>query len=367
MSGSAAQEGYSIGERRMAGRRATQFCQHNMQEIDIKAERNGQGGRGLLRASRAEVCRLIDRVVIRFATARMPGPRGIDPHFAEADQLLKRPDFFQVDADPAVLQFQEKNDFQFLSCMATPYAGNNTAWGCVHYCDPDWKSKPAVILLHGWNDSLTYRLRFPWLARRFNRLGFNCATLALPYHFQRRPEPPGLIRNFISEDALRTLEAVRQGVADIRGLAGWLLKAGCPKVGVLGVSLGGWLGGLAACTDRNIDFAVLFTPVARLDRLVDELGFVEPLRRSLRDQTMDLSKLNLVSHRPLTQKSNILLVEAEDDLFIPKDTMEELWRSWGEPDMWRLAHGHISVLASNHFMNKAAQWIARKTAAPDLS
>ena len=44
-----------------------------------------------------------------------------------------------------------------------------------------------ITLLPGYNDSASYQLRFPLLARRCNRAGFNVATLVPPYTFNAVP------------------------------------------------------------------------------------------------------------------------------------------------------------------------------------
>ena len=69
------------------------------------------------------------------------------------------------------------------------------------------------------------------------------ATVVAPYHLQRRPRRP------IEENCLELAWEIAQGVAEIRALTGWLLHEGCPSVGLLGVSFGGWYAGLTACRD----------------------------------------------------------------------------------------------------------------------
>jgi hypothetical protein len=34
---------------------------------------------------------------------------------------------------------------------------------------------------------------------------------------------------------------------------------------------------------------------------------------------------------------------AHDHALCPKDHTEDLWQSWGQPDIWRLPHGHVGV------------------------
>lgn len=300
----------------------------------------------------------MDRGVIWLAAWRMPKTEGLSCHFDEAAQLLNAPDFFG-DSVGAPKDFHLKgNEFQFRSAITTPWNENNIVHGNFFPCGENWRSQPAVILLHGWNDELNYRIRFPALAQRFNGMGCNAATIELPYHFQRRPRAAGAIRNFFSPDMLRTVEATRQAVADIRALRQWLTEQGCPRAGLWGVSMGAWLSGLVLCHDDKIDFAVLITPVSRTDRTVRDLAFCKSIRRSLEGKTPDTKKLNLIEHQPRLPRENILLIEAEHDLFVPKETVEELWRGWKEPPIWRLPYGHISILTSSRVTERAVEWVA---------
>jgi hypothetical protein len=73
------------------------------------------------------------------------------------------------------------------------------------------------------------------------------------------------------------------------------------------------------------------------------------LRRSVRQvwqaqraarEVLDSTALNLISLRPLIPRQNILLIEAIHDALA--EPTEELWRQWGEPEIWRVPHGHFS-------------------------
>jgi pimeloyl-ACP methyl ester carboxylesterase len=217
-----------------------------------------------------------------------------------------------------------------------------------------------VILLHGWNGELGYRFQFPYVAWRLRQAGINVALMELPYHSQRKPRTEGALQNFISYDLLRTVECVRQAIADARALAGWLLAQGSPCIGLWGFSLGAWLAGLIACHDARIKFAVLLTPVVSLERAIAELAFCAPIRESLENKTLSLGRLNLASQVPLAGPENLLIVESQHDLFAPPETIEELWRAWRQPEIWRVSHGHISVLVSVPIMEDTVKWIARK-------
>jgi dienelactone hydrolase len=306
----------------------------------------------------AGLFKLVDWSAIRLAAARMPQPDGRNPHVAEARQLIESKDFFPAEMEAARVQFNGALQFHFPTPYPGPFAENNTVPGRFYRCGERWQERPTVLLLHGWNDKLNPHYRFPSLAAQFNRHGFNAATLEAPFHFQRRPRQLGAWGNFLCPDILRTVEASRQAVAEMRAFAEWLRQQGCPAVGLLGVSLSGWLAGLAVCHDARFACAALLTPVSRLDRMVDEAAFCRGIRFVLDGKSVFTGKLNLKESRPAMPKENVLLIEAVHDLLVPADTMEELWRAWDQPEIWRLRHGHISILVAPGLGGRIIRWMA---------
>ena len=301
----------------------------------------------------------LDRWAIRQACSAVVSREG-NHHEREAEQLLAEPDFFRDPVEvPRDLQFSGPHDFSFASQRQTAALSNNTVHGRLYRAGRRWREKPAVILLHGWNSELSYTRQFPFLAWRLNRHGVNAAMFELPFHGRRRPSLPGAINNFISHDLLSMIEASRQALVDARTIASWLLEEeGCPLVGVWGISLGAWLGGLLLCSDPRIDFGVLMTPVPNIEMAVRELDFCAPIRAALQSQALDVSRLNLAMVRPLTAPQNILIIQAQHDIFAPAEIVDELWTSWARPPIWRVAHGHISILMSLRVMERTVRWVA---------
>lgn len=247
--------------------------------------------------------------------------------------------------------------FQFPSFLRTPAVRNNTVYGRFFRVDDSWAQYPTVILLHGWNADLCYEHLFPRLAALLKREKVNTAMIELPYHMHRRPHQ-GPVRDFISSDVEAMIQASRQAMADTLALAGWLSARGGGAVGLWGFSLGGWLAGLLAQKETRLRFAVLATPIAQMDRAVAELPFCEPVRRSLAAaSTLELQGLNLGTSPLALNPRDVLLLESRHDLFAPAETLERLWRTWGGPDIWRVPHGHISVLLSWPIMTRTARWI----------
>jgi dienelactone hydrolase len=306
------------------------------------------------------LCQWIDRMAIHHAAARMPEPDGRNLHLDEAQCLLQSLDFSPAEMKPAAIEFADPANFRFASPRPSAHAVNNVAQGRLYRCGERWQQKPVVLLLHGWNDVLDHHFFFPRHARQLNQMGISAATLQLPWQFDRRPRELGAWGNFLSVDVLHTVEATLQAMAEIRAFVNWLSEQSCPFVGLWGISMGAWLAGLTVCNDSRIGCAVLTVPVARLDRIIEETAFCETIRCALQDRRVDLHKLNPVSNRPVIAREKILLIEAEYDLFVPKETVEDLWRAWDKPEIWRYRHGHISVLCAPGLSNRVVRWVAAK-------
>lgn len=310
------------------------------------------------------VTETLDRWAIRSACSSVRSGK-IEPGLIDqAETMLARKDFFEVDAStPNDLKFHGAREFRFASRIATPWPENNIVYGKLYRAGRDWANKPSTLLVHGWNGELGYHFQFPFIATLLNRAGINAAMIELPYHARRRPKGIGAINNFISHDLVRMLEATRQALADLRAVLGWLRAQGSPLLGMWGISLGAWLTGLVAATDPSVRLAVLMSPVVSLDHAIRDLPFCAPIRDSLDGRRFDVERLNLASHVPHCAPGGVLMLESLQDLFAPPETVEQVWQAWGKPEIWRLTHGHISILASVPMMARTSRWLAGKSAA----
>ena len=130
----------------------------------------------------------------------------------EALEFLNGPDFIPAASDPARIEFDAPRHFKFLTPRPGKVEENNIVYGRLYRCEESWQERPVIILLDG-SPALGYHSAFPWLARRFNRAGFNVATLVAPYHLQRRPRRP------FEWDCLESARTMAQNVAEIRALS----------------------------------------------------------------------------------------------------------------------------------------------------
>ena len=309
----------------------------------------------------APLAKFIDWYAIQAASMFLISARKCDrgnSRLAEAVEFLNGPDSIPAESKPAELEFTSNSHFQFPSPRPCEFAKNNVVYGRLYRCADAWQERPVIILLHGGGNFPGHQLRFHWLARRCHRAGFNVATLELPYHFQRR------VRRIEAFDHLRVAEAFAQAVAEIRALTGWLLGQGCPSVALFGISLGGWLAGLAATRDSRLNAIVMVVPAVRRDYRATrgERILLTPVHKALERykaarEALDKTPMNLTLSQPVIPKENILLVQGRYDLFIEAEHTEELWQKWEQPEIWRLPHGHISTVLMPGMTGRVLRWL----------
>lgn len=278
----------------------------------------------------------------------------------QAARLLQQSELLQPPEITARLDLNDDGTFRFESTLRSGYATNDVVHGRLLRVGKAWRTRPVVILVHGWNAELHYLHILPRVARALNRRGLNAALIELPFHLHRRPSPetPGM-HDFISDDLPGMIQATRQSICDLHALARWVREQGCPKVGLWGFSLGAWLAGLYICESDLAAAAVLTTPISDLDRAVRELPFCHPVRAGMNGTALDLHPLNLAGRTPLIPREAIRITQSAYDLFVPSESYEALSMNWKLPGWEKVPQSHISVLLSRKTMNASMDWLAR--------
>lgn len=81
-------------------------------------------------------------------------------------------------------------------------------------------------------------------------------------------------------------------------------------------------------------------------------------RQKAAREALAQTPMNLTLSQPVIPKENILLIQARYDLFVEAEQTEELWQKWGQPEIWRLPHGHISGVLTPGLTGRALDWLA---------
>src|SRR6202790_1602716 len=137
---------------------------------------------------------------------------------------------------------------RFTSPVNTPYPENNLV-------NARWfpaRGRRAIVLLPHWNaDAIAYT----GLCRVMNMMGIAVLRLTMPYHDIRMPAEISRADYAVSANIGRTLDAVRQGVTDIRSCFDWLEQQGYNQLGIVGTSLGSCYAFIAAAHEPRVRVA----------------------------------------------------------------------------------------------------------------
>jgi hypothetical protein len=229
---------------------------------------------------------------------------------------------------------------------ATHTATQRTAAWLFRHPGP---ARPWLLCIHG------YRMGEPWIdfslfAARVlhHRYGLNLLMPILPLHGPRRI---GRLSGdgFLDGDPLDLLYAEAQALWDLRRWLAWLrANEPAPRIGVYGVSLGGYNTALLSAYEDGLDFAVAGIPVVDLAAAI--WRFIPPQHRRYfvgngleearyREILRAVSPLTL---RPRLPSERLHIFAATGDRLLPASHALALSRHWERPVHWYQG-SHLSV------------------------
>jgi pimeloyl-ACP methyl ester carboxylesterase len=182
---------------------------------------------------------------------------------------------------------------------------------------PDGAPRPVAVFLHGYlAGHYAFEERI-WPLERFDALGYDTALFTLPFHGFRatvggRNAPP-----FPGRDPAINVESFRQAVGDLRDFLCWLRTRGHPTVGLVGMSLGGYMAALTATVEQRLAFLVPVIPLACLVDFALEQGHLEGTSSRARRLEEALRKVYATvspcCRPPCLQGKRVLVIGARAD------------------------------------------------------
>jgi pimeloyl-ACP methyl ester carboxylesterase len=230
------------------------------------------------------------------------------------------------------------------------------------------RARPALVVIHGYRAGqldLEERLwPLDWLRRGAlasgaTAQGLDVALFVLPFHGARGGARGG--SRFPGSDPRITIEGFRQAVSDLSDLVGHLRALGAPRVGLLGMSLGGYTAALGA-TVLDVDFVVPLIPLASFadlardnDRLVGTPDERERQHAALERAHGVVSPL---ARLPRVPPERAYVIAGEADRITPKAHAERLAKHFGAPlDVF--PGGHLVQLGRRASLARAFEHVAR--------
>jgi pimeloyl-ACP methyl ester carboxylesterase len=227
--------------------------------------------------------------------------------------------------------------------------------------------RPTVLAIHGFNADL-YHLNevffaIPWLYR----LGFDVVLCTLPFHGRRRTRfSPFSGHGFFAGGIARINEAFGQAIFDIRILLNHLLLTHrVPRVGVTGVSLGGFTAALLASVEDRLAFSIPNVPVVSLADLMMEWrplstlmrASLRVMRRRIRDARFLLAVTSPLTYAPRIDKRRLMVIGGVGDRLAPPKQARLLWEHWGRCRLHWFPGNHVLHFDRGAYLREMARFL----------
>lgn len=217
---------------------------------------------------------------------------------------------------------------------------------------PDGRARATMVFLHSWMQPVSAFEDYFLLPRFAEALDVDVVSLQLPYHGRRKPAAAAFHGEYFwTADLVRTFEAMRQSVHDLRALMHWIEQQTGNPVGVMGVSLGGMVSLATACFEPKLAFCIATAAHLDLAGVLTDAGLLLPLREELQghgwrpeDVEAYTRGLGLDEVMPCIDRERLLFVVGRYDEILSTHRCEALWRRWGEPPIHRFNGGHLGIL-----------------------
>ena len=145
----------------------------------------------------------------------------------------------------------------------------------------------------------------------------------------------------------------------------WLRdEHGARSVGMMGMSLGGYVTALMASLDPELAFAVtIVAPTSFADIMWHHgEGRNERLASIARGLTLEDLRALMAVHSPMMRPARIpperlLMIWGEGDRIVPGVHHLALWEHWGQPEARRFPGGHFLQYGRSGYLHHARRWI----------
>nr|WP_173390208.1 alpha/beta fold hydrolase [Mycolicibacterium rhodesiae] len=225
---------------------------------------------------------------------------------------------------------------------------------------------PTLCVIHGFMGSpyLFNGLFFslPW----FYRSGYDVLLYTMPFHGSRAEKgSPFSGYGFFANGFSGFAEAMAQAVHDFRSIVDYLEFTGVDRIGLTGMSLGGYTSALIASVDDRIQTVIPNVPVVAPDQTVDEwfpANKVVQLRSLLSDTGSELTKAatqysSPLNYEPLVPKDRRLIITGLGDRLAPPEQAEMLWEHWDRCAFHWFPGNHILHVSQPDYLRRMTRFM----------
>jgi pimeloyl-ACP methyl ester carboxylesterase len=275
-------------------------------------------------------------------------------------------DFRPREGRVEILSFE--SNFQAVNpAMRQSYARhrrNRIAWA-EHWRHGD-RPRPTICLIHGFvADPYWINSRFlalPW----FYKQGYDVLLYTLPFHGRRQEKhSPFSGHGYFSHGLSHLNETIAHAVHDFRLFMDYLEDSGVQKIGVTGISLGGYTTALLAGVEDRLAFAVPNVPLASiLDLILQWSPAGQVIKTGLRLAGSDIREARHatavscpLTYAPKLPRDHLLIVGGAGDRFAPPKHTRLLWDHWDRPQLHWFPGNHLIHLDQGKYLKEMAGFL----------
>lgn len=233
-----------------------------------------------------------------------------------------------------------------------------------------WRHRPGlsrgtVIGLHGFGmgnpriDSLA--LMVPGLFAA----GFNIVLLTLPLHGARSPAHARFSGQLLAAPSVPDLnESIAQAVHDTVALLAWLRERDEGPIGLLGLSLGGYIAALMAGLRPDLAFVITVIAPACLGDLAHRFMMDSGQYQGRSDAALSREEFQAayrvhspLTYAPLVPRERLLIVAGRGDRIVHPHHAAWLGRHWGNPSVAWFSGSHIAPFGRGRVQDRICEFL----------
>lgn len=226
--------------------------------------------------------------------------------------------------------------------------------------------RPTICVIHGfladpyWVNRMFFAL--PW----FYAQGYDILLYTLPHHGKRQARFSPFSGHGLFAGGLSHInESMAHAVHDFRIFIDYLEAQGVNKVGVTGISLGGYTTSLLAAVEDRLHFAIPNVPVvSMLDLMLDWFplnipikGLLKTTNTSVREARHMLAVHSPLTYQPLIPKERLMVIAGAGDRLAPPKHARLLWDHWDRCRIHWFPGNHLVHLDKGKYLKEIAGFL----------
>jgi pimeloyl-ACP methyl ester carboxylesterase len=214
----------------------------------------------------------------------------------------------------------------------------------------DGAPRPALVVIHGFGASPAWFNALFFSLEEFFAEGWDIVLFTMPFHGGRRgPRAPFNGAELFTGGFSRLNEAILQAVCDLRVLLAHLRRRGAERIGLTGLSLGGYTTALMAAVEPSLAFAIPNAALASMPEIMRAwfptnlgsraLGAIKGIPAELITRALELH--SPLTYPPRLSRERLMVVAGLGDRLAPPVHSVMLWEHWARPELRWFPGSHI--------------------------